>query len=95
MRNASIIVYGYDELNEKAQNTALNSQIEFYLDTYRGEPEEAFTFVGLAIKKAERMRTPWFAGAYMVEMAMDEILEDLRQYEYLPDGSIFAVKEVA
>ena len=92
MRNATIVVYSYDELCEKAKVKALNDQIEFYIDTYTETPEDEFTFVGLAIKKAERMRTPWFTGAYMVEMAEQEILEDLRQYEYFSDGSIFGMQ---
>ena len=95
MRNASITVYTYDELSEKARSKAMSDLIEFYLDMYRGTPEEAFSFVDLAVKKAERLRTPWFAGAYMIEMAEQEILEDLRQYEYLPDGKIFGAEEVA
>ena len=95
MRNASIVVYTYDELNEKARAKAMNDLVEFYLDMYRGTPEESFSFVDLAVKKANRMKTPWFAGAYMIEMAEQEILEDLRQYEYLPDGSIFGAAEVA
>ena len=95
MRNATIPVYTYDELGEKARAKALGDLVEFYLDMYRGTPEEAFSFVDLAVKKAERMRTPWFAGAYMIEMAEQEILEDLRQYEYLPDGTIFGAEGVA
>ena len=95
MRNASIAVYTYDELSEKSRARAMSDLIEFYLDMYRGTPEESFSFVDLAVKKAGRMKTPWFAGAYMIEMAEQEILEDLRQYEYLPDGSIFGEAEVA
>lgn len=95
MRNATIVVYTYDELNEKARKKALNDLIDFYLDMYAATPDDIYSFVDLAVKKADRMKTPWFAGAYMIEMAEQEILEDLRQYEYLPDGSIFGVAEVA
>ena len=89
MRDENITVYTYDELSEKAQDRALNRQIEFYLDTYRGTPEEKGSIIDLAIKKANRMQTPWFAGTYIYEMGREFVLEDLRQHEYFMDGSIF------
>ena len=95
MRNATIAVYTYDELNERAQDIALNRQIEFYLGTYRGTPEEEGSIIDLAIKKADRLQTPWFAGAYIYEMGREFVLEDLRQYEYFSDGSIFWLAEAA
>jgi len=80
-------VYKFDELSEKVQSIVINEHIEFILED---ETEFLSPNVLRAIEDAEKMRTPWFTGEYILEYARDEVMESVRENEYLITGEIFA-----
>ena len=82
-------VYEYDELNEAAQTKAINNEIEFIITfTDFGEINKNSNLYK-AYRESERMLTPWFLGSYIWELCRKMVLENLRSYDYLVDGSIF------
>ena len=80
-------VYEFDELKEEAQARAINDEINNTIEHCAYEDMTADQ--QRAVDKAEEMRTPWFAGSYMYEYALDEIKELCRGYFFLEDGSYF------
>lgn len=78
-------VYEYDELDVKAQETAINDQIQFML-----EVEQDSDIVQNAINKAEENDTPWFAGQILFEDNEDAIMDIVRRSYY--DGSGYFVQ---
>ena len=67
--------FSFDELSADARERAINDQIQFLLevgpDDYPGLKE--------AIAEAERLQTPWFAGAILWEKSQNVILEDFKE----------------
>jgi len=88
MRIKETKVYSFDELTEKAREVAINDHIEFMLETT--EYEQGSDNFKKAIQKAEDMQTPWFAGSYIYEYCLHEILADIEanEYEFTEDGRI-------
>lgn len=81
-------VYDFSELNEKAQEKAIDHAVGFFIEFYAYD--DLSPAMQKAINKAERMKTPWFVGSYIWDYAKDEILAECNEYEYLEDGSIFS-----
>lgn len=89
-----IKVYKFDELSGKARETAINNEINFLLEVNNSlMPDLDSDGVKKAIAKAEAMRTPWFVGSYVWEYCEDEILSNLREYEFTDDGKIYCKLE--
>jgi len=86
-----IITYDFDELTEKAKNFAINEQIEFMMETT--DYEQGSAEFKKAIDEADNMRTPWFTGEYIWEHCKDEILEELKKFEFFGDGKVFCHKD--
>ena len=80
-------IYQYEELPQGAKDKALNNLIGFYLVCI--PYDDMAIDMKLAIDKAESLRTPWFAGEYVLDYCKDSLVEELNQYNYLVDGSIF------
>ena len=79
-------VYEYDELSKEAQEKALEWIVGCELELM----DENSPFYD-AIEKAEKMRTPWFAGSYIYEMYNKDLEETLRAngYTFTEDGKRF------
>ena len=88
MREVKIKVYNYDELSdtikEKVLENTINSWSELPLDIFMPDSN-----IHKAYAKAEEMQTPWFYGSYIYEYCKDELLMEIRQYEYFKDGTIY------
>ena len=79
-------VYSYDELDQEIKDKIINDEVALILNfDYSDQSKQ----VKKAIDKAEEMLTPWFAGSYVWDYAKDEVLENIRDREYLKDGDIF------
>lgn len=95
MRTLTVEVklYKFNELSEKAKETAINNEIQFMLDVYDVESEYVSDEYKRAIKKADAMQTPWFAGAYIWEYCKDEVIANLMEYEFTDNGKIFCLPD--
>ena len=95
MRTLTVEVklYKFNELSEKAKETAINNEIQFMLDVYDVESEYVSDEYKRAIKKADAMQTPWFAGEYIWEYCKDEVLDNLSRYEFTGDGKIYCLND--
>lgn len=80
-------VYKYNELKKDIQHKVINDQVKWILECI--PYEELSDNMKKAIDKSEKMQTPWFAGSYIVEYAMNEIISMVAEFEYLKDGSIY------
>jgi hypothetical protein len=79
-------VYSFDELKKDAQNKVINDTVGFIMETGFLTPD-----IKKAVKMADDMRTPWFTGEYIWDYAKEDVLEIVKDYEYLVDGNIFNV----
>ena len=81
-------VYKFEELNQEAKDRAVNDMIQFMLDTY--DPEQCTKDFKRAVDKSEAMQTPWFAGSYVYEYCLPEIIETIKinEYEFDENGNI-------
>lgn len=98
----TITVYLFEELDEQAQNVVMKNTIDFLAEQYvfliqEEEPidnEDFLFFKGIekAIKKAEEMRTPWFADEYIVEEIGEELKALMTEERWLftEDGVFFS-----
>ena len=76
--------YEFEDLNEEAKNKVLNDHINFWMETREYNPEVKGNFEK-TIDEAEKMRTPWFAGSYILDYCYDEIIEEIKINNYLFD----------
>jgi len=83
----TIEVYGFSELGNDAKKQAINDCIHCMLEDI--EYDNMTENMRKAIGKAENMKTPWFAGSYVYEYCLNEIMENVNGYSYLIDGSIY------
>lgn len=77
MKYAIQRVYTFDQLNEKAQEKAINDQVQFMLDV-----ELDSEMVENAIQKANDNQTPWFVGKILYEENYDAIMDIVRRSYY-------------
>ena len=83
----TIEVYEFNELSASAKMEVINEHINFLLEvTYYEDMSENMQ---RACNKAESMKTPWFTGSYVFDYCIDEIMENVNEYSYLIDGSIY------
>lgn len=80
-------IYSYDELSEEAKEKAINDEINFILKVTPYEEMEGN--LKKAIDKANAMQTPWFTAEYIWEYCTDDILEILKEYDFLENGECF------
>lgn len=78
----NIIGYEFEDLSEKAKGRVLSEQINLWLETreYRTKHKGNYE---RAIDKAEEMKTPWFAGEYVLEYCEKELIRDIKANKYL------------
>lgn len=83
--------YDFDELDKKAQDTAVMHHVKFLQDS--GFFENPEYFVNIAAKKMEEMQTPWFLGETLYHNYRKEIEEEIRlnKYDFFSDGNIFTI----
>lgn len=91
MRTISIAqeikLFRFDELSEQAKNKAITDNIN---SLWKLPEEKLSDNVKKGIDKAEYLKTPWFINGYVFDYAKDEIIEDLKQYEFLEDGTWYS-----
>jgi len=70
--------YPYAELDEMAQEKAVNEHIDFLMETVSYEDaEEYHPNLKKAYDRAEEMQTPWFTGSYVNDFCKDDIIETM------------------
>lgn len=79
-------VYPFAELGEDAQNRAVNHAIAGFMEL---ELDDLSDNMKRAVVDAEAMRTPWFTGEYIWDYAEAEVLDYVKELEYLKNGTIF------
>lgn len=79
-------IFTYDELDEKAQERAVNDMIEVWMECEHHVPEDALEAYHKAWASAERMQTPWFWGSYIWEYGKEQVLAECRTAYYLANG---------
>lgn len=89
MKQVTINVYSFDELTKEIQDAVINRRISEMVeyeaeDHYKNWPE-----FKKAIDRAVQLQTPWFTGAYVWDYCQNEILEDVKQWQYFKDGKIY------
>lgn len=82
-------VYKYDELTEDSKNKAMNNYINELIEIMPFEELSHNSNFYKAYKEVEQMRTPWFIGEYIYEYCKEELENDLKDYEFLSDGTLF------
>lgn len=82
-------LYEYDELSEVAKTKAIDDRISIWLEVINVNTISKDSNYYKAYEKCETMHTPWFFKAYVVEYCKEEIEDELRQYEFLEDGTIY------
>ncbi len=82
-------LYKFDELTKKAQERAINNEVEFWIMLENSGDTDLPPFVTKAVKEAERMHTPWFFGQIIWDEGQKEILQSLRDQEYLASGEVW------
>ncbi|MFA5396657.1 MAG: hypothetical protein WC346_11680 [Methanogenium sp.] len=87
-----IDLYEYNELDEKAKEKAIDTEVKDCLQTI--PYENMSPNMKKAIDKAESMLTPWFTGSYIWEYCKDEIEETLTTYLFLKNGKFHSHKDV-
>lgn len=85
----TIKIYKFDELDETVKNAIINTYIETLLISIDISKLNKKTNLYKAIKKANDLKTPWFTGQYVWDFCKNNILKDVKKYEYLEDGSIY------
>lgn len=80
-------VYSFIELSDDVKSKVINDYINFILEVI--SYDKMSIDMKKAIDKANSMQTPWFAGSYIYEYCLNEIMENVNQYEYLENGDIF------
>ncbi len=88
MLKATVNIYFFKELNEKAQNKAICDYVEGYLEAF---PESEETKA--AFKEANRMRTPWFVAQIFYEQNKELVEEGCDNYYYVSNGEVFKAKD--
>jgi hypothetical protein len=86
MRTVRTKVFKFDELSSEAKEKAINDHINFEIEVM---DENTCLIFDKAVKKSEQMQTPWFLGSYIFEYHKDIILESVRSFEFLKDGSLY------
>lgn len=82
-------IYKFDELDEQTQNKVIENYITFLLNTTDVNTLNKNTNLYKAIKKCERMQTPWFIYQYVFNYCEKNILKIVKSYEYLANGEMF------
>ena len=83
----TIEVYEFNELSESTKMKVINDYINFLLEV--SDYNDISDNMKKAIDKAESMQTPWFTGSYVYEYCFDDIMENVNEYDYLINGSIY------
>lgn len=76
--------YAFNELSKDAQHKALCDQCSFWINDKQYDEVNKGNFEK-AIDAAERMKTPWFIGNYVVDYCKDELINEININEYLYD----------
>ena len=81
-------VFSFNELSKDAQNRAINDEVNAGI-----ELAQDGDIYWQACEKAEKNRTPWFAGSIAYQDNEQFILESLRNLGecFLVDGSYFSI----
>jgi hypothetical protein len=94
MKNITVVypVYTFDELDEKVQDKVINDEITCWIEMFQDEKDMS-KGMKKAIRKAERMQTPWFTASYIWDYCKKEVLQGCGEYDYFVDGEIFIIED--
>lgn len=74
----------FKKLSAQAQTKVLNDTMVFLMEAI--SYEDMTPNMKKAINKAEKMRTPWFAGEYLWDYAKKDIMKIINSYDYDSEG---------
>jgi len=87
MKQKLINIYEFKELSTEVQNKVIEDEIEYTLEDTR-QGFTAYEGVEKAIKKSEKLHTPWFLGQYVFDYCKEELYKSVGKYYYREDGKV-------
>ena len=89
MRTVRLKIYKFDELSNKAKETALLEAIEFTINNCHKGTDPLFRKACELENEMDKMRTPWFLQEAIYSNCLSELIEFCRKYEYYESGRVF------
>lgn len=82
-------LYKYRELTDVAKNKAMSDLISSWIEFIPVDSMAHNSNFYKAYRKSEEMKTPWFFGRYIYEYCKNQLEKELRQLEFLADGTVY------
>ena len=90
----AVDLYTFYELNEKAQDKAINRLIDAWIQCEALIWEDALPSFKKAVAEAERMDTPWFLKEIIFDYCKEYVYQELDSWYFTKDGKEYGLIEL-